>query len=123
MWQGAGLGQGPEAFLFCLPDFGLGLLEAEAQEVHVRGRIDDAERAVDLEGVDLGDAVEALREDALEDISGGDVVLDLATDLRKVALEVRGVSLSLPRWRRLLMVWAGPGEVLLELLRRRTARS
>ena len=51
--------------------------EAEAQEVHVWRGIDDAQGAVDVEGVDAGDAVEALREDTLEDVAGADVVLGL----------------------------------------------
>ncbi len=49
--------------------------EVEAQEVHVGRGVDDAQGAVDLEGVDAGGAVEALREDALEDVAGADVLL------------------------------------------------
>ena len=63
------------AFLPCFFAEASPVLEPEAQEVHVGRRIDDAQRAVDLEGVDAGGAVEALREHALEDVAGGDVLL------------------------------------------------
>ena len=49
----------------------------EAEEVHIRRRIDDAQGAVDGEGVDAGLEVEALGENDLEDVAGGDVFLRL----------------------------------------------
>ena len=60
-------------------------VEAEAEEVHVGRGVDDAEGAVDFEGVDAGFAVEALREDALEDVAGGDVLLGFFDGAEEVA--------------------------------------
>ena len=70
--------------------------QAEAEEVHVRRRVDDAQGAVDLEGVDAGLAVETLREDALEDVAGGDVLLGGGYGLEEGGLGGAGVILSLP---------------------------
>src|SRR5271155_2087985 len=42
------------------PAFGSGLFQSEAEEVHIRRGIDDAQRAVDGEGVDLRLDLEAL---------------------------------------------------------------
>src|SRR6185437_4100140 len=47
-------------------------------------RVDDAKRAVDLEGVDAGRAIETLREDALEDVAGADVLLGGVDGAEKV---------------------------------------
>ena len=57
----------------------------EAQEVHVGRRVDDAQGAVDREGVDAGLDVEALREDDLEDVAGGDVLLGALDGVEEVA--------------------------------------
>ena len=46
-----------------------------AQEEHVRARVDLAEHAVDVEGLDTEVEVEALREDDLERVPGADVLL------------------------------------------------
>ena len=48
---------------------------AEAQEVQVRARVEQAQRPVDVERVDLERHVEALREHHLEDVAGHDVLL------------------------------------------------
>ncbi len=49
--------------------------QVQAQAKHVGRGVHDAKGAVDFEGVDAGGAVEALREDALEDVARGDVLL------------------------------------------------
>ena len=59
--------------------FGRGrCVKAEAEEVHIRRGINDAQGAVDIEGVDAGDAVEALREHALENVARRNVLLGAA---------------------------------------------
>ena len=55
------------------------LAGAEAQEIHVGGRVDGAEGAVKIEGRDAGLEVPTLGEDDLEDVSGRDVLFG-ATD-------------------------------------------
>ena len=50
-------------------------LGRKAQEEHIRAGIDGAQGAIDLEAVGLRLDVEALREDGLEDVAGGDVLL------------------------------------------------
>ncbi len=72
-----------------------GVFEAEAEEVHVGRGIDDAKGAVDLEGVDAGGAVEALGEDALEDVSGGDVLLGLCDGFEECGFGGAGGELEL----------------------------
>ena len=49
----------------------------EAEEIHIWRGINDAEGAVYGEGVDAGFEVEALGENDLEDVAGGDVVFGL----------------------------------------------
>ncbi len=56
-------------------DFALETRAREAQEVHIRRGVDDAQGAVDGEGVDARLEIEALGEDDLEDVAGGDVLL------------------------------------------------
>jgi hypothetical protein len=60
-----------------LPFFGLRCraLHPEAQKVHVRRGIHNPQRAINIERIDAGDAVEALRENALKDVARGDVLL------------------------------------------------
>jgi hypothetical protein len=50
-------------------------LRIEAQEEHVRAGIDGAQRAIDLEAVDAGLDIEALRENHLESVAGANVLL------------------------------------------------
>ena len=52
-------------------------LQSKAQKVHVRRRVYDPQRAIDVEGIHSRHAVEALRQHALEDISRSDVLLGL----------------------------------------------
>ena len=62
----------------------------DAQEEHVRRRVDRAQAAVDVERVGAQRALEALRQDHLDDVAGADVLLG-ALDDRFVAgrLKVR----------------------------------
>jgi len=60
------------------------VVERETEEVHIGGGVHDAQGAVDFEGVDGGCAIEALRKNALEDVAGGDVVLDLVHGAEEV---------------------------------------
>ncbi len=62
----------------CANDVRLLASDGEAQEEHVGAGIDDAKSAVDVEGGNLGQAVETLRKHALEDVAGRDVLLDTA---------------------------------------------
>ena len=58
----------------------------EAQEEHIGAGIDGAQRAIDLEAVQLRLDVEALREDGLKDVAGGDVLLGAGDGGQEVLL-------------------------------------
>ena len=58
-------------------------LHAESQKVHIRRRVHDPQRAIDLKRIDARLTVEALREHALEDIARGDILLRLRHGLQE----------------------------------------
>ena len=88
------------------PDHGLGRCAddgdlGEAQEVHVRARVEQAQGPVDVVGVGLELEVEPLREHDLEDVTGPDVLLR-RVDRRLVVLRAdrplrRGLPEPRPR--------------------------
>ena len=98
-WRGAGqlqrVGPGAFAFLLSLLRSTPVAVGREAQEEHIGAGIDGAQGAIDLEAVDFRLDVEALREDGLEDIAGGDVLLGRATAARKVLLRGAVVDFEL----------------------------
>ncbi len=63
------------------------VFQAEAQEIQVRRGIDDAQSTVDGEGVDSRLHFKALRKHGLEDVTGGDVLLDPGDRGQKILLE------------------------------------
>ena len=88
--------------------------ERVAQEVHVGRGVDDAQGAVDVEGVDAGGAVEALGEDALEDVSGRDVLLGAADGFEEGGPGGARVELQLAVFVLLFGLGQRAGEALLQ---------
>ena len=70
-------------------------LRIEAEEEHVGAGIDGAQRAIDLETVDTGLDIEALRKDHLKGIAGADVLLGALDSGQKLALPGAKFNLEL----------------------------
>ena len=81
--------------------------QPKAQEIQVGGRIHNAQSAVDRETGRLPASLQSVREHGLEDIAGGDILLDSGNRGEKILLLVRLVTASLPcAWR---WPWLGMG--------------
>ena len=89
------------AFDFLDEFFGLSGVPAQrafrrkAEKVHIGTGIDGAQGAIDLEAVGLRLDVEALREDGLKDIAGGDVLLGAGDGGEKIIFGRAVVHLEL----------------------------
>ena len=68
---------------------------SEAEEVHIRRRIDGAEGTVEIEGIDGRLEIPALRENDLENIAGANVFLGAADAIEELGLGSAGAGLEL----------------------------
>src|ERR1700758_4144178 len=57
----------------------------QPQEVQIGRRVDDAQRAIDGKGIVAGIDLEALRDDGLKDVTGGDVLPGLLNRAKVVS--------------------------------------
>jgi len=88
----------------------------EAEEIHIRGRIDDAESAVDRERIDARLEVEALGENDLKDVAGSDVVLRFIDGFEECGLFCAGCEAEFSFGRAGRELWERLGEALFEAI-------
>src|ERR1700758_2940251 len=60
-------------------------VHTQPQKVHIGRRVDDAQRAIDGEGIVAGVDIETLRDDGLKDVTSGDVLPGLLNGAQVVS--------------------------------------